>query len=71
MNPTRLPAWMWRDPAEVIERMEQEALAKVEREARRRSKRRGEQGLSEQTVLCMRRLRIRELVANVLKGGNR
>ncbi len=66
MKPTELPSWMWRDPAEVIERIELQAAAKAKREAERR--RAHEIGLSPCTVLTMRRLRIRELVREVLEG---
>ncbi len=66
MKPTELPSWMWRDPAEVIERIELQAAAKAKREAARH--RSYEIGLSPCTVLTMRRLRIRELVADALKG---
>lgn len=67
MKASDLPAWMWRDPAEVVERIELQALAKVERErkARQRSE---EQGLSPVTVRTLRRCRIRELVADAIKG---
>lgn len=61
-----LPAWMWRDPAEVVERIELQALAKAERE--RLKRRAHEAGLSDTTVRAMRRLRIKELVDNVLRG---
>jgi hypothetical protein len=58
---------MYGDPADVVERMELQAAAKVARQekARRRPQ---EQGLTPGTVLNMRRIRIRELVQEVLKG---
>ena len=66
MKPCELAAWMWRDPAEVVERLELQAAAKAEREAAR--KRKDEIGLSPQTVRTMRRMRIRELVRQALEG---
>ena len=62
-----LPAWMYRDPAEVVERRELQAIARLERERKARQ-RPEERGLSPVTVLQMRRLRIRELVSRKLKG---
>lgn len=64
-----LPSWMYRDPAEVAERLELRAQAKVVRQEKERARRRPEeQGLTPGTVRTMRRLRIRELVQNALKG---
>jgi len=64
-----LPAWMYGDPADVVERLELQAAAKVARQERQRSSRRPEeQGLTPGTVRNMRRLRIRELVNEALKG---
>ena len=62
-----MPAWMWGDPAEVVERLELQAAAKLERQRKVRS-RPEEQGLSPVTVRTQRRLRIRESMADVLKG---
>ena len=67
MSPCGLPSWMWGDPAEVVERLELQATAKVKREAARR--RVEEIGLSPVTVRTMRRERIRELVRAALEGG--
>ncbi len=58
-----LPAWMYRDPADVVERIEQAGIAKAERERRRKN------GLlGECTVRLIKQMRIRELVAKVMKG---
>lgn len=62
-----LPAWMYGDPADVVERLELQAAAKVERQAKA-GKRQEEQGLTPGTVRMMRRLRVRELVQEALKG---
>lgn len=62
MKHTDLEAWMWGDPAAVAERRQLQHLAKIEREAKRR--REYEHDLSPRTVLQIRRMRIRELVAN-------
>ena len=64
-----LPAWMYGDPADVVERLELQAAAKVARQAKQGERSRAdEQGLGPETVRNMRRLRIRELVQEVLKG---
>jgi hypothetical protein len=62
-----LPSWMYGDPALVVERMELQAQAKIVREAKA-GRRPEEQGLTPGTVRNMRRLRIRELVQEALKG---
>ena len=62
-----LPAWMYADPAEVVERIELQALAKAKREAAKR--RAHEVGLTPNTVHWMRRLRIQELVKQA-KGAS-
>ena len=64
---TALPSWRYADPADVVERMELQALAKIERQAKA-GRRPEEKGLTPATVRLMRRLRIRELVQEVLKG---
>lgn len=61
---TVLPAWMYRDPAEVAERVEQAELARVERARKRRD---GLLGAG--TVRLIKQLRIRELVAKAMRGG--
>lgn len=62
-----LPSWMYGDPADVAERVEQAALARVEREKKRKY---GLLGAS--TVRLIKQLRIRELVAKaMMKGGAR
>lgn len=62
-----LPSWMWGDPADVVERLELQAAAKLAMEEKRR-RRPEEQGLTPGTVRNMRRLRIRELVKEALEG---
>ena len=62
-----LPSWMYADPADVVERLELQAAAKIERQAKA-GRRPEEKGLTPATVRTMRRLRIRELVQEVLKG---
>lgn len=64
-----LPSWMYGDPADVVERLELQAAAKAARQEKERARRRPEeQGLTPGTVRNMRRLRIRELVSEALKG---
>ena len=62
-----LPAWMYADPADVVEHLELQAAAKIARQAKA-GRRPEEKGLTPATVRLMRRLRIRELVQEVLKG---
>ena len=62
-----LPAWMYGDPAIVVERMELQAAAKLARQEKQ-GRRADEHGLGPETVRNMRRLRIRELVAEAMKG---
>ena len=61
-----LPSWMYGDPAEVAERVELQAIAKLKREQAK--KRAHEVGLTPCTVRVMRRLRIQELVRNAING---
>lgn len=68
MKASDLPSWMWGDPAEVAERIELQAAAKIERQRKARA-RPEEQGLSPVTVRTQRRLRIRELMQKVMRGG--
>jgi hypothetical protein len=74
-----LPAWMWRDPAEVAERIENGAIAAARRQLcgertdlcvlRTDPKPRTEYGLvGAATVRLIKRARIRELLAQALKG---
>jgi len=58
-----LPAWMYGDPADVVERIEQAEIARVERARKRKY---GLLGAN--TVRLMKQLRIRELVATVKRG---
>ena len=55
MKPVEMPSWMWRDPYQVIERIELQAAARAQREAQKH-KRLDEIGLSPVTVRAMRRI---------------
>lgn len=59
---------MYGDPANVVERMQLQARAKAERQAKA-TRRPEEKGLTPATVRLMRRLRIRELVQKAMKGA--
>ncbi len=59
-----LPSWMYGDPAAVAERVELAEIARREREQRRKY---GLLGAG--TVRLIKQMRIRELVANVKRGG--
>jgi hypothetical protein len=61
---TALPAWMYGDPAEVAERIEQAEIARVERA---RKCKEGLLGAS--TVRLIKQMRIRELVSKAAEGG--
>ncbi len=59
---TTLQSWEYADPAKVAERRQLQAKAKAKR------KRPEERGLTPITIRNMRRLRIQELVREVLRG---
>lgn len=61
-----LPSWMYGDPADVAERLERAEIARAEREHRRTHK---DRLLGAGTVRLIKRMRIRELVGKVMKGG--
>lgn len=61
-----LPAWMYGDPADVAERLEQGEIARAERAKK------GRDGLlGAGTLLLIKRMRIRELVAQAMTRGGR
>lgn len=63
---TALPSWMYGNPADVAERIEQAEIARVERKRKRAT---GLLGAG--TVKMIKQLRIRELVAKAMRGGRR
>lgn len=68
-----LPSWMYGDPADVVERIENGHMlaqaSEAERAERRQRQRFGLVG--ESTVRLIKRARIRELLANVMMGKKR
>jgi hypothetical protein len=68
MTSSALPAWMYRDPAEVAEQIEERAIARARAAALKRQAEREatERGLGPLTVRAMRRLRIQGLLKQAI-----